>query len=68
MEVWKNCRIFAVRNRKIIKMLGINAPKELVRGEYAKAIRKAVRDSWRAKGEAPLQTKKPTGAYHFVWK
>lgn len=49
-------------------MLGINAPKELVKGEYAKAIRKAVRDSWRAKGEAPLQTKKPTGAYHFVWK
>ncbi len=26
-------------------MLGINAPKPLARGEYAKAIRKAVRDS-----------------------
>ena len=26
-------------------MLGINAPKPLIKGEFAKAVRKAVRDS-----------------------
>lgn len=30
-------------------MLGINAPKPMVKGEFAKAIRKAVRDSLKAK-------------------
>lgn len=30
-------------------MLGINAPKPLVKGEFAKAVRKAVRDSLAAK-------------------
>lgn len=30
-------------------MLGINAPKPLVKGEFAKAVRKAVRDSMAAK-------------------
>ena len=30
-------------------MLGINAPKPLVKGEFAKAVRKAVRDSMVAK-------------------
>ena len=32
-----------------IMMLGINAPKPLVKGEFAKAVRKAVRDSMVAK-------------------
>ena len=30
-------------------MLGINAPKPAVKGEFAKAVRKAVRDSMVAK-------------------
>lgn len=30
-------------------MLGMNAPKAIARGEYAKAIRKAVHDSLEAK-------------------
>lgn len=30
-------------------MLGINAPKPLVKGEFAKAVRKAVRESLAAK-------------------
>lgn len=30
-------------------MLGMNAPKTVVRGEYAKAVRKALRDSLEAK-------------------
>lgn len=30
-------------------MLGMNAPKAVARGEYAKAVRKAVRDSLEAK-------------------
>jgi len=30
-------------------MLGMNAPKAVVRGEYAKAVRKAVHDSLEAK-------------------
>lgn len=30
-------------------MLGMNAPKPLVKGEFAKAVRKAVRDSLAAK-------------------
>lgn len=32
-----------------IMMLGMNAPKPLVKGEFAKAVRKAVRDSLAAK-------------------
>ena len=34
-------------------MLGINAPKPLVKGEFAKAVRKAVRDSMIAKENIP---------------
>ena len=33
----------------LIMMLGINAPKPAVKGEFAKAVRKAVRDSMVAK-------------------
>ena len=33
----------------LIMMLGINAPKPLVKGKFAKAVRKAVRDSMGAK-------------------
>ena len=48
-------------------MLGMNAPKPVARGEYAKAIRKAVHDSVEAikSGKVP-ETKKRT--YNFVWK
>jgi len=49
-------------------MLGINAPKTIVRGEYAKAVRKAVRDSIEAikNGSAPTVAKK--SKYNFEWK
>lgn len=33
----------------IIMMLGMNAPKPLVKGEFTKAVRKAVRESLAAK-------------------
>lgn len=44
-------------------MLGINAPKPLVKGEFAKAVRKAVRDSmvakenWKESAKGPWKVK-----------
>ena len=57
------CFVWRLRNKSVnlqqekynliigdtIMMLGINAPKPLVKGEFAKAVRKAVRDSLAAK-------------------
>ena len=48
-------------------MLGMNAPKAVARGEYAKAIRKAVHDSIEAirKGKAPEPKNQK---YNFEWR
>ena len=54
LEVSIKKRIFAAdimnyNKGDLIMMLGINAPKPLVKGEFAKAVRKAVHDSMVAK-------------------
>lgn len=49
-------------------MLGMNAPKAVARGEYAKAVRKAVRDSLEAikNGTTPTEPENPM--YKIRWK
>ena len=42
-------QIYEQYKEDLIMMLGINAPKPAVKGEFAKAVRKAVRDSMVAK-------------------
>ena len=48
-------------------MLGMNAPKAVARGEYAKAIRKAVHDSIEAIKNGKVSDTK-NHKYHFEWK
>lgn len=47
-------------------MLGINAPKTLVKGEYAKAVRKAVRDSIAAMEHQTKEQK--LQQFNFEWR
>ena len=42
-------QIYEQYKEDLIMMLGINAPKPAVKGEFSKAVRKAVRDSMVAK-------------------
>ena len=48
-------------------MLGMNAPKAVARGEYAKAIRKAVHDSIEAIKNGKVPEPK-NHKYHFEWR
>ena len=49
-----------------IMMLGINAPKPLVKGEFAKAVRKAVHDSMVAKENWKEPTAKGPWKVKFI--
>ena len=48
-------------------MLGKNAPKAVARGEYAKAIRKAVHDSIESIKNGKVSETK-SHKYHFEWR
>ena len=48
-------------------MLGMNAPKAVARGEYAKAIRKAVHDSMEAIRKGRVSEPKSV-KYNFEWR
>ena len=49
-------------------MLGMNAPKAVARGEYAKAVRKAVRDSMVSKENWTEPVKKSPWTIKIVTK
>lgn len=49
-------------------MLGMNAPKARARGEYARAIRKAVHDSIVAIKEGKTPEKSSKTKYTFEWR
>lgn len=68
MAVSKEKRIFAVLNRKEIVMLGIITKPFVVKGECAKAVRKAALDSYRALKSGKVTVEKPQGRYHFEWR
>lgn len=61
-------RIFAAQNRKSLSMLGIITKPFIVKGESAKAVRKAALESCRALKNGKVSVKKPQGRYHFEWK
>lgn len=48
-------------------MLGINAPKVLVKGEYAKAVRKAALASVGVKAQKENAPKTSSYPYKFEW-
>ena len=49
-------------------MLGINAPKVLVKGEYAKAVRKAAHDSIEAIKNGKIANDPKKLKFNFEWK
>lgn len=49
-------------------MLGIITKPFVVKGEYAKAVRKAALESYRSLKNGKAEIKKPQGRYHFEWK
>lgn len=49
-------------------MLGINAPKVLITGEYAKAIRKAAHDSMEAIKKGKVSNDSKNLKFNFEWK
>lgn len=49
-------------------MLGIITKPFVVKGEYAKAVRKAALDSYRALKSGKVSIEKPKGRYHFEWR
>lgn len=51
-----------------MNMLGINAPKVLVKGEYAKAIRKAAHDSIEAIKNGKVSNDSKNLKFNFEWK
>ena len=68
MVVCKNNRKFAALNRRIEVMLGIITKPFVVKGEYAKAVRKAALESYRSLKNGNIEIKKPQGRYHFEWR
>lgn len=68
MEKSKEMCIFAMLNGKEIIMLGIITKPFVVKGEYAKAVRKAALDSYRALKSGKVAVEKPQGRYHFEWR
>lgn len=60
--------ILARINRKEIIMLGVITKPFVVKGECAKAVRKAVLDSYRALKSGKVTVEKPQGHYHFEWR
>lgn len=68
MAIWKNNRKFALLNRKFEFMLGIITKPFVVKGEYAKAVRKAALESYRSLKNGNIEIKKPQGRYHFEWR
>ena len=49
-------------------MLGIITKPFVVKGECAKAVRKAALDSYRALKSGKVAIEKPQGRYHFEWR
>lgn len=72
LVVSKKMRNFAMlykqlKNRRYNMMLGMNAPKAVAKGEYAKAIRKAVHDSIEAIKNGKVPEKK-NQKFNFEWR
>lgn len=49
-------------------MLGIITKPFVVKGEYAKEVRKAALDSYLALKKGKAVSEKPRGRYHFEWR
>lgn len=49
-------------------MLGIITKPFIVKGEYAKAVRKAAMGSYHSLKNGNKEIKKPQERYHFEWK
>lgn len=49
-------------------MLGFITKPFVVKGEYAKAVRKAALESYCSLKSGNIEIKKPQGRYHFEWK
>lgn len=49
-------------------MLGIITKPFVVKGENAKAVRKAALESYRSKKNGNIEIKKPQSRYNFEWK
>ena len=58
---------FGLLQRETNMMLGMNAPKTLVKGEFAKAVRKAVRDSVEAIRNGKVSEPK-NQKFNFDWR
>lgn len=49
-------------------MLGINAPKVIAKGEYARAVREAARAAAKVKADDKNVEQEPKYGYKFIWR